>query len=114
MNKLIKTSCTILAVAAAMTSCKKFTEINTDQTAASESQVQVEYFIDNSIVGTQQEPGLAERMFVLYWIPGGHSMEDEDGATFSQGAYDDGWLTEYYNQASGWQNTINTAITVGN
>jgi hypothetical protein len=113
MKQIIKTSLAIIATAAAMTSCKKFDDLSTSPTAANESQVQVEYFIDNSIVGAQQEPGLAERMFILYWVPGGRSQEDEDGATFSQGAYDDGWLTEYYNQASGWQNTINRAITVG-
>lgn len=114
MNQIIKKSFAILLAASTMASCKKFDELRTSPTDASEDQVQVEYFIDNSIVGAQQEPGLAERMFILYWVPGGRSMEDEDGATFSQGAYDDGWLTEYYNQASGWQNTINNAITIGN
>lgn len=113
MNQIIKKSFAILLTASAMASCKKFDELGTSPVSASENQVQVEYFIDNSIVGAQQEPGLAERMFILYWVPGGRSMEDEDGATFSQGAYDDGWLTEYYNQASGWQNTINNAITIG-
>src|SRR3954469_23298841 len=101
MNQIIKKSFAILFAASAMASCKKFDELGTSPVSASENQVQVEYFIDNSIVGAQQEPGLAERMFILYWVPGGRSMEDEDGATFSQGAYDDGWLTEYYNQASG-------------
>ena len=38
------------------TSCSDFAEINTDPRVASESQVQVEYFINNSITGNQQDP----------------------------------------------------------
>lgn len=114
MKLITKKSCLLLTVAVVLGSCKKFDGINVDPTAANENQVQVEYFLDNSIIGAQQEPGLAERMVILYWVPGGHMMEDEDGATFSQGGYDDGWLTEYYRQASGWLNTANSAIEVGN
>ena len=93
-------------------SCKKITDINTDPTAASANQVQVEYFIDNSIVHAQMNPGVSERAFVLYWVPGGRQIADADGATFSQASYNDEWIGEYYDNQSGALNTINSAIDV--
>ncbi|MBB2145113.1 SusD/RagB family nutrient-binding outer membrane lipoprotein [Pedobacter sp. LMG 31464] len=114
MKKIFKKSYLLIATCVVLSSCKKFDEINKNPLAASADQVQVEYFIDNSIIGAQQEPGLAERMFILYWVPGGHTMQDEDGETFSEGGYDDGWTSEYYRQASSWLNAANSAIDVGN
>ena len=95
-------------------SCKKITDINTDPTAASADQVQVEYFIDNSIVHAQMNPGVSERAFILYWVPGGRQFADADGATFSVGNYNDEWIGEYYDNQSGALNTINSAIDVAN
>lgn len=48
-------------------SCEDFDVINDDPMAASADQVQVEYFINQSIIGAQQNPHVAERAFVLYW-----------------------------------------------
>jgi hypothetical protein len=73
-------------------------------------QVQTEYFINNSIIGAQQDPGLSERMFILYWVPGGHGLQDEDGETFSQGSFNDDWASEYYRQSSQWQNNMLTQL----
>ena len=95
-------------------STKKITDINTNPTAASANQVQVEYFIDNSIIHAQMNPGVSERAFILYWTAAGHQISDADGATFSWGAYNDEWIGEYYDNQSGALNTINSAIDVAN
>lgn len=93
--------------------CSKFEEINTDPTAANLEQVQVEYFIDQSIIHAQMNPGVSERTFVLYWVPGGRQIGDADGATFSVGDYDDGWISAYYGNVSSALNSANTAIEIG-
>ena len=93
-------------------SCKKFADVNTNPTAANSNQVQVEYFIDNSIVTAQMNPGVSERAFILYWAAAGHQISDADGATFSWGAYSDEWISEYYNNQASALTYINNAITV--
>ncbi|MEO8821313.1 MAG: SusD/RagB family nutrient-binding outer membrane lipoprotein [Ginsengibacter sp.] len=112
MKKTLIKSSLFIAFVMLLASCKKFEAINVDPTAASESQVQVEYFIDNSIIHAQQNPSVSERAFVLYWVAGGHQISDADGATFSVGAYNDEWIGEYYDNQSGALNTINSAIDV--
>jgi hypothetical protein len=114
MNYIIKKSASCLTVILLFSACKKITDINTDPTAASADQVQVEYFIDNSIVHAQMNPGVSERAFILYWTAAGHQISDADGATFSWGNYSDEWIGEYYDNQSGSLNTINSAIDVAN
>lgn len=114
MKHILKKSCILLAGTMALVSCKKFDQINVDPTAASEQQVQVEYFINNSIIGAQMDPDVAERSFVLYWKPAGRQASDYDGGAISVGDYNDGWTGNYYNQISGWLNSINTGIQIGN
>ncbi len=93
-------------------SCKKFSEVNQDPTAATTDQVQTEYFIDNSITTAQQNPGVSERGFILYWAAAGHQISDADGATFSWGSYNDEWIGEYYGNQANALSYINSAITV--
>lgn len=62
-NTLSKIALAILLVSTA-TSCTKLEDINIDQTAANDQQVKPEYFLNNSIIGAQQDPGLAERLFI--------------------------------------------------
>jgi hypothetical protein len=111
---LKKSGLLLTAALLSVSSCKKFEALNNDPTKASGDQVQTEYFLNNSIVGAQQDPGLSERVFILYWVVGGHGLQDEDGDTFSRGSYDDGWTSEYYRQSSQWLNYANSAITIGN
>ncbi|HTE02048.1 MAG TPA: SusD/RagB family nutrient-binding outer membrane lipoprotein [Mucilaginibacter sp.] len=113
MKTIFKKSCLVLTATLLITSCKKFTELNNDPLKANGDQVQTEYFIDNSIIGAQQDPGLSERVFILYWVVGGHDLQDEDGETFSRAGYDDGWTSEYYRQSAQWLNSINSAIEIG-
>jgi hypothetical protein len=112
MKKILKKSCMSLTLVVLLASCKKFDQINVDPTAASATQVQVEYFIDNSIIQAQMNPGVSERAFILYWQAAGHQVGDADGATFSVAAYNDEWIGEYYNNQSGALNYINSAIDV--
>jgi len=94
------------------TSCQKFEEINTNPLAANADQVQVDYFINNSIISAQMDPHIAERVFILYWKTAGHQQL---GGGISTGGYNDGWSSDYYNSyMSGWLNAANSAIQVGN
>jgi len=112
MKNLFKKTCLLLAATVVLSSCSDFSEVNVDPTAASEEQVQVEYFINHSIIGAQMSPGVAERSFVLYWKIGAHQAADVDGGVFSVASYNDGWTSAYYNQVSSWLNHINTAIQI--
>ncbi|WP_291870282.1 SusD/RagB family nutrient-binding outer membrane lipoprotein [Maribacter sp.] len=91
-------------------SCSDFEEININPTAANADQVQVEYFINASIGGAQQNPHIAERVFVLYWKDAGRM--DRIG-TLSEGFVSDGWSSDYYNDyISKWLRNINSAISL--
>lgn len=93
------------------TGCSDFDEVNTDPYMANESQVQVEYLINNSIFGTQQDPHIAERIFVLYWKTAGRQAF---GGGISVGTYNDGWSSDYYGAGymGGWLNHIYAAVDV--
>ncbi|SDZ75238.1 Starch-binding associating with outer membrane [Arachidicoccus rhizosphaerae] len=116
MNTIIKKSfkytCWLAAASIVMTSCKKFDEVNTDPTAANEDQVQVEYLINNAIIGAQMNPDIAERSFVLYWEPAGRQVSDFDAGAVNVANYDDGWTSNYWNGQAGWQTKINKAIDI--
>lgn len=90
-------------------SCSDFEEINVDPIAANVDQVQVEYFINNSIIGAQQDPHISERAFVLYWKAAGRQDRTSGLPT---GGYNDGWSGDYFNYVSGWLNHAYTAIQV--
>ncbi|WP_395625811.1 SusD/RagB family nutrient-binding outer membrane lipoprotein [Daejeonella sp.] len=102
----------LLTVLVMASSCNKFDEINTNPLAASADQVQVDYFINNSIVSSQMDPHIAERVFILYWKTAGRQQA---GGGISSGGYNDGWSSDYYSSyMSGWLNAANSAIQVGN
>lgn len=114
MNYIIKKSALFITGVLLFSACKKITDINTNPTAANTDQVQVEYFINNSIVHAQMNPGVSERAFILYWTAAGHQISDADGATFSWASYSDEWISEYYSNQSDALNYINSAIDVAN
>ena len=99
----------LAATIAVFASCKKFDDINIDPQAANVDQVQVEYFINNSMIGAQMDPHIAERVFVLYWKTAGHQQAS---GGISSGAANDSWSSDYYSYISGWLNSINTGIQV--
>lgn len=106
LNKFILPSAITLLLT---TSCSDFDEINTDPYLASEDQVQVEYLINNSIGGAQQDPHIAERVFVLYWKSAGRQQM---GGGITTGGYNDGWSSDYFGSGymSNWLNTAYAAI----
>lgn len=109
-EKLFKRIGVMLSALLFTISCSDFEEINVDPRAANVDQVQVEYFINASIGGAQQNPHIAERVFVLYWKDVGRM--DRIG-TLTEGSTDDGWSSDYYNSyISRWIRDINTGIRV--
>ncbi|MFD0796258.1 SusD/RagB family nutrient-binding outer membrane lipoprotein [Maribacter chungangensis] len=110
-SKLLTKMGLCISSLALMVSCTEdFEEINIDPQAANADQVQVEYFINASIGGAQQNPHIAERVFILYWKAAGRM--DRIG-TLPVGGDSDSWTTDYYNDyISRWLRNINTAITV--
>ena len=91
-------------------SCNDFEEINQDPLAATAEQVEVEFFINNSIQAAQQNPHIAERIFRLYWVDAGRSALV---GTLSEGFTNDGWTHDYFQSyISRWLRDITTGITV--
>jgi len=111
MKKFFKYTSIPLFTAILAGGCNKFDEINEDPFLVTESQVQVEYFINNAIVGSQMDPHIAERVFVLYWKTAGRQ---QFGGGISSGGYNDGWSSDYYGGSymGGWLNGINTGVQV--
>ena len=103
----------MLASLALLSSCKDFEELNIDPNGANAEQVQVEFFINGAIIGAQQDPHIAERVFVLYWKTAGRQQL---GGGIVNGAHNDGWSSDYLGQSymSGWLSAVNAAITVAN
>lgn len=93
------------------TACNDFDEINADPYMATENQVQVEYFINGSIINSQMDPHIAERIFVLYWKTAGRQQV---GGGIATGGYNDGWSADYYGMSymGGWLNSIYSGIAV--
>ncbi len=102
----------LIATTVFITSCSKFQEINENPLAASANQVQVEYFINSSIIGTQMDPHIAERIYILYWQMASHQAFNGTGIV--GGSYNDGWSSDYYGSSymSGWLNGANSAVQV--
>lgn len=109
MKTLLKRGLFFTAVTIMVSSCSDFEDLNEDPTAASEEQVQVEYFINNSIISAQQNPDVAERSFVLYWKAAGRMDRIN---SLPVGFTNDGWTNNYYDQVASWLNHANTAIQI--
>ncbi|MBY5957371.1 SusD/RagB family nutrient-binding outer membrane lipoprotein [Membranicola marinus] len=107
-TKLIYCLLTVLAISF-LAACSDFEEININPTAANADQVQVEYFINNSIVGAQMDPHIAERAFVLYWKAAGRMDRTN---TLPVGSYNDGWSSDYFRYVSDWLNNSYSAIEI--
>lgn len=73
--------------------------------------MQPEYFLNNSILGAQQDPNIAERAFVLIWKT---AARQHTTTGIAGGTDNDDWSSEYWKYVSEWLNNANTAIQVGN
>lgn len=109
MKTILKYAFVLFAVSL-LSACSDFEEINVDPKAASLEQVQVEYILNNSIIGAQQDPHVAERVFVLYWKTA--SRQQRGNSSLALGGYNDGWSSDYYSYLSGWLNSANLAVKV--
>ncbi|WP_270089471.1 SusD/RagB family nutrient-binding outer membrane lipoprotein [Sphingobacterium sp. SYP-B4668] len=107
-NILSKISLT-LAITAVLSSCNKFEELNNDPTAANEQQVKPEYFLNNSIVGAQQDPHISERIFVYYWKTAAHHHYMN---VLNIGSDDDSFNGDYWRYISEWLNNANAAMEI--
>lgn len=108
MKKFNISSALVLSATLLASSCSKFDEMGVNPKEASDSQVEVEYFLNNSIIGAQMDPHIAERIFVIYWKDG--ARFEWDGSGFNSGGQNDGYNTDYYRYISGWLNNAATAI----
>ena len=111
MKNILRTVLLLATGSLLFVSCgDDFFDVNTNPKAASFEQVQVEYFINNSLTGAQMDPHIAERAFVLYWKTA--SRFDRTNGYLIAGSYDDGWSSDYYRYLSDWMKTATLAITV--
>lgn len=109
VNKILKRGLFIVATGIMASSCSDFDEINENPTAATAEQVQIEYFINNAIISSQQNPNTAERAFVLYWKAAGRMDRIN---TLPVGTVNDGWTNDYFNDVSSWLKHANTAVQI--
>lgn len=112
MKKFLKYTSLIAAIATVGVGCSKFDDVNKDPFLVTEKDpIQVEYFINNSIVASQQDPHIAERVFVLYWKTAGRQQL---GGGIYNGGFNNDWTTDYYSNSymGGWLMAINNGIRV--
>jgi hypothetical protein len=110
MKQILSKKVVLICAMLLFFSCEDFEEINENPLAATSDQVEVEFFINASIGGAQQNPHIAERVFVLYWMDAGRSARI---GTLSEGSSNDGWTRDYFQSyVSTWLRNITTGITV--
>ncbi|MDR3023891.1 SusD/RagB family nutrient-binding outer membrane lipoprotein [Chryseobacterium sp.] len=93
------------------TSCNDFEDINNNPFAVDTNKAEPEYLLNNSILGAQQDPNIAERVFVLYWKT---AARQHLSTGIAGGTYDDSWTSEYWKYVSDWLNNANAAIQLAN
>ncbi|MBQ4161944.1 MAG: SusD/RagB family nutrient-binding outer membrane lipoprotein [Parabacteroides sp.] len=102
----------LLAIAL-FSSCDDFLEINEDPNQVREDDVKPEWFLNASIVGTQMNPEIAERMFILTW---NRAARFNRGGGFTIGTDNNDYVTLYLSNsyAVKWLNQATKAIQLGN
>lgn len=93
-------------------SCSDFEEINVDPSAVDENNVQIAHLLNKSIFDAQQDPHIAERIFVLTWK---RAARYERASGFTIGTDNDEWNDNYYSTSwgVGWLNSANNAVNLG-
>lgn len=105
-----------LALALFLAGCSNFDDINDDPDAVTDDEVFPEYLLNQSIVGTQMNPDVAERAFVLNWKNAGRQQAEDNGYykdNIQVGDADDSFIGNYWGQLTDWLKYANRAITVG-
>lgn len=99
----------LLLLGGLSSACSNFEEINTDPTAANEQQVKPEYFLNNAIIGAQQDPHISERIFIIYWK---NVARQNYSNGLNMGSDNDSYNSDYWRYLSEWLNNANTAIEI--
>ncbi|TDQ76729.1 SusD/RagB family nutrient-binding outer membrane lipoprotein [Sphingobacterium yanglingense] len=110
-NTIIKTGL-FFALAAGLSGCSKFDEMNINPLKVTEEQVEIEYLFNDALIGAQQDPNIAERIFVLYWK---NASRQHLATGLAGGTNNDGYSNEYWGRSYGakWLSSINKAIKIG-
>lgn len=109
MKNILSKITLALLIGGVTVSCSKFEALNSDPTKASEDQVKPEYFLNNSIIGAQQDPHVGERVFVYYWKSGSRQSSDD---VLNVGWDNDSFNGDYWRYIAEWLNNANSAIEI--
>lgn len=112
MKNIITKTGLFFALAAGLSSCAKFEEMNINPQKVNEDQVEITYLFNDALIGAQQDPNIAERIFVLYWK---NAARQHLSTGIAGGTHNDGWSNEYWGRSYGskWLSSINKAIKIG-
>lgn len=109
MKNIISKISFALLIGGVISSCSKFDEMNNNPYKASDDQVKIEFFFNNSLTGAQQDPNIAERIFVLDWKTTGRQHMTNGLAT---GTVNDDWSKEYYRYSAEWIKNATKGIEI--
>lgn len=100
-----------LTLGGALVSCSDFDEVNTDPMATGGDKVKPYYALSNSIIASQMNPDIGERLFVIEWAAAAR-QDGEDGYNTSGGTTHDDYYSAAYSNISNWLRDANTAINL--
>lgn len=110
-NKLFFTLAMSAALVGGTTSCDDFEEININPSVAGVEVVKPHYALNNSIIGAQQDPHVAERIPVINWS-GAARLSGANSTFLGNGRYNDGYNGDYWGYLTGWIKNANLAVTL--
>ena len=108
-NKFIMSAMMALALGGAMTSCSDFEEVNENPMSTGADKIKPYYSLFNSIRGAQQNPDIAERLFVINWMGAARQGSDYD---VPAGRSYDAYNEAAFNQMSSWLKNAYTAVAL--
>lgn len=108
-NKIILSAMMALSLGAVATSCSDFEEVNENPLSTGADKIKPYYSLGAAIIGAQQDPNIAERLFVINWAAAAR-QDGEDGYGVSTGYSSDSFNGESFSYMSGWLTKVNTAI----
>ena len=108
-NKIILSAMMALSLGAVVTSCSDFEEVNTNPLSTGADKIKPYYSLGGSIIGAQQDPNIAERLFVINWAAAAR-QDGEDGYEVSVGVCSDSYSAESWSYEAKWLTKVNTAV----
>lgn len=108
-QNIILSAMMALALGAVATSCSDFEEVNNDPLSTGADKIKPYYSLGGSIIGAQQDPNIAERLFVINWAAAAR-QDGEDGYSVSSGRCTDSFTAESFSYMSKWLTKVNTAV----